>query len=183
MPLIALDVTIPENPFRLARAEMRKLTEAVLDDSVRYFAEQLLPERFAPRNDTRFGHEKRNKVYREQIKRKAGTGQGKHVNLQLSGKSMRQAKHLYRITGKQRKKLKVTVPAYFTKPFTGTFRDPQSGRVKRVTRQPNKVAELQRVDSRDKTRLQKRAHRKAREWAPRFATTIVKKSRRKTFRG
>lgn len=166
MPLIALNITMPENPFRIAKRFVSKLQERVLDDNVHFFAQTMLPERFHPGNETRFKHARRNRVYREQIKRRAGKGQGKFVNLQLSGKAKRQATTLYKVTGKTRKRLRLTLPTYYLKPFVGTFRDPRTGRTKRVTRQPDKAAELQQIDERDKARLQKRADKAARALAP-----------------
>lgn len=184
MPLIALNVTMPENPFRLARKELGILLDKVLDDSAHYFAQNLLAERFAPRNETRFNHEKRSKVYKGVIKRRGGVGQGKFVNLQLTGKAMRQARHLYRVTGKRRKKLKLTLPAYYTRPFVGSWRDPKTGKTKRITRQPDKVRELVQVDARDKDRLQKRALQAAAVLGPKLlAEQVMRKARKKTIHG
>jgi hypothetical protein len=184
MPLIALSVKMPENPFRLARKEMGILLDRVLDDNVHYFAKNLLGERFNPNNETRFRHDKRSKVYKTFIKKKGGVGQGKFVDLQLSGKSKRQALHLYKVTGKRRKKLKITVPPYYTKPFIGQWRDPQTGKIKRITRQPDKVHELLQVDQRDKDRLQKRANQAASVLGPKLlAEQVMRKARKKTIQG
>jgi hypothetical protein len=129
---------------------------------------------FTPNNETRYHHEPRNPIYKNRIKVKKGEGQGKYVDNILTGRTRRQVLATIKKTVTQFKcVVRATVPAYFAKPFKGTVtRDKadKRGVVRQVTttitRQPDKMRELQEIDRRtvdDLTRFAVRLGRRL--WA------------------
>jgi hypothetical protein len=152
------------------KRELNRIRKMVMQDVAREFAEDHIVPHFTSANRARFSHEKRNDVYLNEIKRKNGDGQGKYVDLQLSGRSKRQVMATIRITAtKDKATVRTTAPGYFAKPFVGTFmkqeRQP-NGKIrqvlKRVTRQPDKVKELGTIDRKDVDTLTRFALRRGR---------------------
>lgn len=152
MPGVVLSIEIiDDSPIKLLKAQLSQIKKEALQELADYYHQEFVPRKFDAGNDAH--HEKRNQVYKDKIKKRFGVGQGKHVDLQLSGKSKRRAA-LRKITGTQHQAtLTVETPAYFRRPFVGTFRDPKTGRQKRVTRQPNKVAEMLHISDAEKSAL------------------------------
>lgn len=153
MPGVVLSIeVIDSSPIKLLRGQLAQIKKEALRELAEHFHKEYVPRRFTPGNETRYQHEKRNQVYKDKIKKRFGSGQGKYVNLQLSGKSKRRAA-LHKITGTQHQAtLTVETPTYFRRPFVGSFRD-ENGRQKRVTHQPDKVAEMVRISQQEKSEL------------------------------
>ncbi len=77
------------------------------------------------------------------IKPKEGSGKGKRAPLVLSGRSERAARWLSRITVTSKAAtVYMPMPAYFSRPFIGTVRDPKTGRTYVIKHQPDKAKEL-----------------------------------------
>lgn len=165
MPGIILGIEV-ENRTALGgklRAELRRVQKEMMLEVGREFAREHVAPHFGPANRGRFDHEKRNDVYLKEIKPAHGSGQGKYVDLQLTGRSKRQVLATVRVTAvSDRVTVRATVPAYFSKPFIGSFAKQvttAAGKVrqvfKRVTRQPDKMKELGAIDDKDRASLQK----------------------------
>lgn len=159
MSYIILDIeSIDTTGLKGMRKELTRIKKETLKETADWFRRHKVAPHFGPANRRRYGHEPRNKVYANEIKKRKGTGQGRFVDNRLSGKSARQARYLSRISGSSKQAtLTVTVPTYFRRPYVGSFTKTvkdANGRTrqvtKRVTRQPDKVAELLRLDQRDK---------------------------------
>lgn len=157
MPGVVLGIEIIDDSLiKSLRGQLASIKKQTLHDTATFFHEQIVPRRFTPRNESRYRHEKRNQVYKDHIKKRFGTGQGKYVNLTLSGKTKRRAL-LGKVTAAQhRATLTVDTPTYFRRPFVGTFRD-EKGRQKRVTHQPDKVAETVQISEAEKKELRQYA--------------------------
>lgn len=162
--MVILDVRVTEkSQVKLLKKSINRITKEILRETAEEFHRKILPRHFGPANRRKYKHEPRNKVYATDIKKRFGTGQGRFVDNQLNGRTKRRALAFARVTGTSKKAtLRVQVPAYFNKPFVGTFRDDQ-GWTRRITRQPDKVAELKRVDNEDKEYLRKFADKLAQE--------------------
>lgn len=157
MPGVVLGIEVIDNcGIKLLKEQIAQMKKEALQEIAAHFHQEMVPRRFTPGNESRYQHEKRNRVYKDQIKKRFGSGQGKYVNLQLSGKTKRRAS-LKKITGTQHQAtLTVETPTYFRRPFVGSFRD-EKGRQKRVTHQPDKVAEMLRITDAEKRELRGKA--------------------------
>lgn len=127
---------------------------------------------------SKYVFEKRNDLYANFIKKIHGQGAGKSAMLQFSGRSMRFMKAGYKITGTAGSAtVSMRPPSYFTNPFIGSFTDPKSGKVKRITRQPDKVDEVLRRHPSDDSDLRDYANQRAQELIRDFklptVTTVV----------
>lgn len=121
----------------------------------------ILDKHFVSSNRGRYQHEKRTDVYLNFIKKMQGTGVGRFVDQIKTGKSRRFLKAFASVSGTARSVTLTMKPGrYFTNPFVGSFTDPRTGEQKRVTRQPDKVAELTRVHVQDARDLRDFAARK-----------------------
>lgn len=119
---------------RIQKEAMRSMAEKWVRD--------YLPGHFTPGNRNRYRFERRNPLYTRKIKPAKGTGQGKYVELLLSGRSRRAIVYLARITATQdRATVLMSPPGYFTNPKTGSYRNAR-GQQKRISHQPDKVREL-----------------------------------------
>lgn len=159
--MIILDIKIRDRCFirGLGRALGRFQYLALVAAAIEWHS-NVLPRHFTPGNESRYRFEKRNTLYEKVIKRKLGVGQGKFVALTLKGRSERFLRSFYTIGGnKNRVTVRMTGPRYFTNPFIGSFKDPATGKTKRITRQPDKPAEATRVSDDDRLRLQRVAQR------------------------
>lgn len=115
-----------------------------------------LAKHFTPGNRGRYRIAVRSQLYTKEIKPAKGTGQGRYVDLQLSGKSRRFMQAFYTITGsKDRMTLTMKPPGYFTNPFIGSWTDPDTGKTKRITRQPNKPDEATQTNNEDRERIRR----------------------------
>lgn len=174
MPGVILGITV-ENRTALGvdmRRELDRIHKRMMQDVGEEFASEHIAPHFGPANRTRFKHEKRNDLYANKIKREEGVGQGKYVDNVLSGRTRRQVLTTARVTAtKNKATVRATAPTYFTKPFIGSFMKKErqaNGKVrmaqKRVTRQPDKLKELEEIDRKDVAELAKFAIRRARKY-------------------
>ena len=153
MPVI-LGVSI-ENIRQLRGMGIR--TAAVLKSTLRETAEKwhddLMDSHFTPGNNSRYDLAPRSQLYLDEIKKKYGQGQGRWVLLKLSEKSQRWMGVFVNYSGTSKQ---VTVsmrpPTYFTNPFVGRWVD-RDGKIKQVTQQPNKPAEVAQVNNADRGTL------------------------------
>ena len=114
----------------------------------------MLERHFTPGNDTRYRFEPRNKLYMDQIKRMEGVSQGRFVKEILKGQALRWLRTFAVITGTQTQAtIRMTAPTYFEHPFVGSSIDPQSGRLKHCSHQPDKPAEVTQVNEYDREKL------------------------------
>lgn len=89
-----------------------------------------------------------------EIKKESGEGQGKYVKLLLKGKSQRWLRTFASITATSHQAvLTMQGPTYFTQPFVGTTTDPESGRLKTITRQPDKPGAVVETNEEDRRML------------------------------
>lgn len=153
MPLVVLDAKIENKVKGLGRA-MPAIVRASLREIGVWWHANLLEKHFTPGNESRYGAMPRNQVYMTEIKTGAGVGPGRYVKGTLKGKSLRWMQAMPAITATSHQcVVRMTTPTYFDRPFIGTFIDPESGRLKRITRQPDKPAEATAVNSADRQRM------------------------------
>lgn len=155
MPGVVLGIEIIDDSFiKGLRGQLASIKKLTMTEVAEHFHEEFVPRRFTPGNDTRYPHDKRNQVYKDQIKKRYGIGQGKYVSNTLSGKAKRRALLRKPIRATQHQAtLTIETPSYVKRPFVGTFRDPKTGRQKRVTRQPDQVHELSQIPDSEKQQL------------------------------
>jgi hypothetical protein len=159
MPLVVLNCELKHRPRGMGRRYSRVKKE-VLKEVAWHWHAKILERHFTPGNSSRYRMATRNKVYREFIKKEQGTGQGRFVDLLLRGQSLRRMRHFSSVTGTQYyATLTMNTPTYFTRPFIGTFTDPNTGRVKRVSRQPDKPGEVKQISNDDRAMLTRFARR------------------------
>lgn len=121
----------------------------LMKDIALYWHTELFPGHFTPGAESRYGYESRTKFYKDGTKRRKGVGQGKFVSNVFTGMSKRWMTNLFKVTGTgNTATVHMQAPAYFRKPFVGvvTF---SSGKKMTVKRQPDKVAEVTRVNAAD----------------------------------
>lgn len=156
--MIVMGVTITDDIIRGLGRSYRKSYRAAMLDAVKFYHANIFPRHFNPSNRTRYKLEKRTPFYLQVLKKRDGQGQGRFVDLLLKGTARRRMLYNARIwatDGGNTVTLKMQAPRYFTNPFVGTYTD-QNGEQKRITRQPNKVAEVVQVNSEDRANLAKR---------------------------
>lgn len=164
MPLIALQAKF-DKPILLKqlKRELPGITKTSLEVVGRHWATEILPAHFASGNASKYQHEKRNAFYKTVVKRIEGEGAGKTVDLQLKGRSRREILFGARITATSNKAT-VTMPApiYFTNPKIGKVEKTiktKTGGERTITinirHQPDKPAELTRVNDVDRRKLQR----------------------------
>lgn len=155
MPLIVLNAVI-DTPLR-GQGLSRKLP-AMKRQSLRKTGEtwhhRFLQSHFTPGNEGRYGNMPRNAVYMVDIKKAEGVGPGRFVKLQLKGKSLRWMMAFPAITATSHQcVVRMVTPTYFDKPFIGSWIDPKTGRLKTVTKQPDKPKESTVVNNSDRQAL------------------------------
>ena len=157
MPGIILDIQVQNRScLKGVGRQFGKFQKKAMEAAAADWHERILPRHFTPGNNSRYRMAKRSALYERVIKRKIGVGQGKFVSLTLKGRSQRFMQAFFTITGsKDRITLRMKPPGYFTNPFIGTYKDPQTGKTKRITRQPDKPAETTRTTDEDRLRLRK----------------------------
>jgi len=156
MPLIILDCKITGKPPKEISRKMPKIYKASLQAVAEFWHSNLLQSHFTPRNDARYQYSPRNKVYLQDIKSQEGVGQGKYVSDLLKGMAARWVRTFATVSGTSKSAtIRMTAPTYFEHPFIGSFIDPKNGRMKHVTRQPNKPEEITQVNRDDREALMK----------------------------
>lgn len=156
MPLIALNLEI--NKCALKGSGITRKLPAMKRASLRKVGSewhrQFLPSHFTPGNEGRYGAMPRNRLYMTEIKKEEGIGQGRFVKLQLRGKSLRWMRAFPSITATSHQcTVRMVTPTYFDKPMIGSFIDPKTGRMKRITQQPDKPKEATAVNAADRSEL------------------------------
>lgn len=145
---------------KAARAALRKLggtlakgSKQLMADIALFWHTELFPAHFTPGAEQRFDYEPRTKGYVDGRKRRYGRGQGKYVSNLFTGESRRRMTQLKTITSTSgTATVRMDAPAYFRKPYIGTIQGmtknglPYSFTIKR---QPDKVAEVTRVNAAD----------------------------------
>ena len=145
--------------------EFRAEKKDVLQDVAGHWHSEILPKHFGAGNRGKYRHEQRNPVYQKEIKPKQGRGQGRFGDLLLSGQSRRFLQAFATISGTAAvATLTMRPPGYFTNPFKGSWTDPETGKQKRITRQPDKVAELTNQTNDDRRALQVVAEKRLQKW-------------------
>lgn len=130
------------------------LLKEALRDTAFFWLAKIFPRHFFSSNRAKYHHEARNQVYLDKIKKFSGVGPGKYVDLLLSGRSRRQMMAFARISGsKDRQTVLMRPPGYFANPFIGVIARLSGGRVKQITRQPDKAAEVTRVVDEERTEM------------------------------
>ena len=128
---------------------LTKIRSDLMKDIALYWHTELFPAHFTPGAETRYGYEKRTKRYMEGTKRRYGRGQGKYVSNLFTGESRRRMTQLKTITGTSNTStVRMDAPAYFRKAAVGTFTLP-GGKSFTIKRQPDKAAEVTRVNAAD----------------------------------
>lgn len=149
--------TVMENDWilrDLGRAMSRVVREN-LKATAEFWHRELLAGHFRPSNRARFQHQARTTFTKTVTKRVKGVGQGKFVDNVLKGQSQRFMKAFANITGTRRQAvLTMRPPAYFTRPFRGSFRDARTGQTKTITQQPDKPGEITAIDQADRKRIE-----------------------------
>ncbi len=140
---------------KAARAALKNLggtlakgRKQLMTDIALFWHTEIFPSHFTPGAESRYGYEPRSKKYLAK-KRKYGRGQGKYVSNVFTGMSKRWMTSLAKVSATgNTATVNMPAPAYFRKPFVGTATDP-NGKTFTITRQPDKVAEVTRVNAAD----------------------------------
>ena len=141
---------------KAARDALRKLSgtlakgrKSLMADIALFWHTELFPAHFTPGAESRYGYEARSKGYVDGRKRRYGRGQGKYVSNLFTGESRRRMTQLKTITSTSgTATVRMDAPTYFRKPFVGTTTT-ASGKTFTIKRQPDKVAEVTRVNAAD----------------------------------
>ena len=154
MPLVILDCKITGGIPKGTSRRIPAITRASLRAVAGFWFETQLERHFTPGNESRYRYDRRNPVYLSKIKPHEGSGQGKYVSDILKGQSLRWLRSFASVTGPQRQAtIRMVAPTYFEKPFIGTTVDPKNGRLKHVTRQPDKPKEVTTISDADREAL------------------------------
>lgn len=175
MPGIILGFKIENRSlFRGLGARYAGIVKDILRETATYWHRAIFPRHFGNLNRSRYQLAPRNRFYAEVLKPKKGRGEGRFVDEVLTGVSQRMLLAFFSVTGTAKKAtVKAQAPTYFTNPFIGSFTDPRTGRLKHVTRQPDKPDEVSRFHELDRAELRDfaAARMQARLNAARAATT------------
>lgn len=157
MPGVILSLrTVDRSVLKEIGTTYARLIKTVLYDTATHWHREIFPAHFGPQNQGKYRYAPRTQVYLQKIKRALGVGEGKFRIQVLQGKSGRQLRNLVRITGSSRQAtVRMQAPGYFTNPFVGSWVDHKTGKIRRVTRQPNKPEEIVRKDGFDREKLRK----------------------------
>jgi hypothetical protein len=148
--LIVLEAFVTNPPRGMGRRFAQMKREA-LREVAWYWHSNLLARHFTPGNSSRYRMKTRTAFYRRVIKPVAGEGQGRFVDLQLKGRSLRWMRAFATVSGNAYSStLRMRPPGYFTRPFIGSFTDRATGRRKTITQQPDKPAEVRQVSTQDR---------------------------------
>jgi len=139
--------------FRGLGIRWARLKKETLQEVALYWHARMLDRHFTPGNRSRYQIPQRSAVYRDEIKKKFGQGQGKWVDLLLRGKSQRWMRVFKTVSGTSTAAtLRLRPPTYFTNPFVGSYLNRQ-GKPRRISQQPDKAAEVTRLDEKDRQDL------------------------------
>lgn len=128
---------------------LTKVRKELMADIALFWHTELFPAHFTPGAESRYGYEVRSKGYVDGRKRRYGRGQGKYVSNIFTGESRRRMTQLKTITSTSgTATVRMDAPTYFRKPFVGTTTT-ASGKTFTIKRQPDKVAEVTRVNAAD----------------------------------
>lgn len=141
---------------RQGREALRRLGGSVargramlMKEIAAYWHSEIFPAHFTPGAESRYGYTPRTDAYRSGKKLRYGRGQGKYVSNLFTGESRRRMMHFKTISGTSKTStIKMESPAYFRKPFVGTFTRPDGSQAT-IRRQPDKVDEVTRVNAAD----------------------------------
>lgn len=143
-----------KNPPRGYARRYRAAKKEALRELAWYWHSNMLARHFSPGNSARYRMRPRNRIYREEIKKTKGEGQGRFVDLLLKGRSLRWMKSFAAVTGTDSQAtLRMKPPGYFTRPFIGSYTDPETGRRRIITQQPDKPSEVREISSDDRAAL------------------------------
>jgi hypothetical protein len=151
MPAVILKMQhVSRGVGRQMGKELGQARKQTMRDTAAFWHQQIFPRHFGNGNKTQYGLQQRNRKYVEEIKPREGNGPGRFTYEVLKGQSLFWAKNMVKITGTaNRVTVKATTPAYFTRPFIGSFIGP-NGKMKTITQQPNKPEEVTRHNQRDR---------------------------------
>lgn len=148
--LIVLSAELKNIPRGYGR-RYRAVKREALREVAWYWHARILHRHFTPGNSSRYRMKMRNKLYRQEIKIKQGEGQGRFVDLILKGRSLRWMRAFASVTATgTQSTLRMKTPAYFTKPFVGSWTDPETGRRRVITQQPDKPGEVKQISTDDR---------------------------------
>ena len=161
MPAVILDMrVIDRSAFHGLATTYAKLRRQAMLETAQRWHREVFPAHFGGNNRQKYRLTPRTEVYVTKIKPNAGVGEGRFRDLVLGGRSQRALRNLVRITGtSNRVVVRMQAPAYFTRPFIGSWIDPNTGKRRSITRQPNKPDEVTRWDSFDRQKLRQIAAR------------------------
>lgn len=132
------------------------IRKQVLRETAQYWHRAIFPRHFGNLNRSRYQLAPRGRFYLQVLKPRKGRGQGRFVDEVLTGASQRIMLAFFRVTGTSRSAtVRAFPPTYFTNPFIGSFTDKKTGRLKHVTRQPDKPDEVTRFSGEDRAELRK----------------------------
>lgn len=154
--MIILGAEITDDIIAKAGKRLKNAAGNALVEAVKQYHREIFTKHFTPGNSARYRMQKRTTLYTQLIKKKAGSGQGKFVDLLLKGASQRRMMAFATVRktdGGNTAVLRMETPRYFTNPFIGTFTDAKSGKQKQITQQPDKVAEVVQLNPDDRQRL------------------------------
>ena len=155
MPMILTTRLENNTPIPGLSVSFRKIVKQVLEATGESWHRELFPKHFTHGNRARYKHEKRTRVYLQEIKPEQGSGTGRFVDNVLKGKTRRFTMALATVKGTSRSvRVRMKAPRHVTRPFIGTYRK-RDGTLGRITRQPDKAAELTAHDGRDREELSK----------------------------
>lgn len=144
MPLVLLIDVQGSAALKGGKRKLARLQKQALLRTAEYWHRRLFPRHFTPGNTSRYQLQPRTRFYKEIIKKFQGQGQGRFVDLVLTGRSARAMKSLARFTSTtNRTTVRMRPPSYFTNPFATGGKQ-----------QPDKVAEVQRMSAEDRSDLQ-----------------------------
>lgn len=156
MPLVIVNCRITGKPPTGIGRKMSAIYRTSLRAVAGCWHGRILEGHFTNYNDSRYRFDPRNRIYMEEIKKNEGVGGGRYIKDLLKGQSLRWLRTFATISATQHQAvLRMNSPTYFEHPFIGSFVDPQSGRLKNVTRQPNKPNEITQINSADHAMLEK----------------------------
>ena len=151
---VILDIKVVKNSVRGIGRKMPRILRDAMLATLKFWHKDIMPLHFRHGNKQRYNYERRTNLYLNYIKPEEGEGEGKTVLLILKGRSPRDAKYRASFTATQHLgRCRMSMPPYFTHPFTGTIVDPHTGRSRHISHQPNKPKELRAVTSGDRTQM------------------------------
>lgn len=153
--MVILGVTLDDDIVTGLGKRYLSTCRQALKDGAWYYHREIFPRHFFQSNRTRYRHEKRSEYYLKRVKLRKGLATGKYVDDILTGVSRRRMLAFATVRasdGGNSVVLRMQAPRYFTNPYVGSFRDAQ-GKMKTIQRQPDKVAEVEQVNTEDQQKI------------------------------